>query len=335
MSDRIKVKFNIMIKTNRYRLIKILGILVFMLLLAISFSCKTSEVKKSKTAGEVNYIPYYLKVYEADSLHLVGNYKQSQSILDSLFKKFEPVNLSFYNEYFTYYKNKILLEDFDKIDVVLKKLVRNHGFNVGLHENDSLNSIAIKKAKFTRKDLDGFYKDYVEDLNLEYRYAIEKMIENDQRVRLAMPRNKEEWGKVDTENAEKIKLLIAKYGYPSRKKIGSPSFTDKSCNVSTLFLHATKEAREGYILDLMLESLKKGECEPYDFAVVYDKYLYVSGKHDGKVLYGELREKKKSIDLVVVNPKKIDSIRRSVGLEHLEYKRWKYKILTGEDLYNL
>ena len=31
---------------------------------------------------------------------------------------------------------------------------------------------------------------------MEYRYAIEKMIENDQRVRLAVPRNKEEWEKV-------------------------------------------------------------------------------------------------------------------------------------------
>ena len=321
-----------MIKINKCNKIKVLGIIVFFLMMIIPFSCKTSEVEKSRKVEDVNYIPYYLKVYEADSLHLVGNYKQSQQILDSLFKEFEPLNLSFCNEYYTYYKNKILLKDFDKIDVVLKKLVRNHGFNIGLHVNDSLNSIAIKKTKFTRKDLDGFYKDYVENLNLEYRYAIEKMIENDQRVRLAVPRNKEEWEKVDKDNAENIKLLIEKYGYPSRKKIGSPSFTDKRCNVTTLFLHATKEAREGYILDLMLESVKKGECEPYDFAVVYDKYLYSAGIYGDKVLYGELRNSKKSIDELVVNPKKIDSIRKSIGLEHLEYKRWKLKKLTGKDL---
>lgn len=303
--------------------------LMIMFLFLCLVSCKSNYTKIGDK--NANYIPYYLKVYEADSLSLVGEYKRSDEILDSLFKKFEPLNLSLCNEYYTYYKNKILLEDFDEIDVILKRLVSDHGFNIGLYENDSLNSIAIKKTKFNRKDLDGFYKDYIEDLNLEYRNAIEKMIENDQKVRLAVPRNKEEWEKVDKENAEKIKLLIAKFGYPSRKKIGSRSFTNKSAEVSTLFLHATNEAREDYILDLMLKSVKKGECEPNDFAVVYDKYLYVSGS---KVLYGELRDRKKSLELVVVNPKKIDSIRKSIGLENIEYTRWKYKKVTGKDLYD-
>ncbi len=91
--------------------------------------------------------------------------------------KFEPINLGFYNEYFTYYTNKIRLKDFDKIDVVLKQLVLNHGFNIGKYQNDSLNSIAIKKAKFTEQDLNGFYETYVKNLNMEYRYAIENMIE--------------------------------------------------------------------------------------------------------------------------------------------------------------
>lgn len=292
------------------------------------FSCKSNYTRIG--AKDANYIPYYLKVYEADSLNLVGEYKRSYEILDSLFKKYEPLNLRFYNEYFTYYRNKILLNDFDKIDIVLRRLVHNYGFNIGLYMNDSLNAIAIKKAKFTEEDLKGFYNDYVKSLNLNYRYAIEDMIENDQRVRLAVPRDKEEWERVDKENAESIKLLIARYGYPSTKKIGSYGFTDKNADVSILFLHATKKDRESYILDLMLESVKKGECEPSDFATVYDKYLYSSGEHDGKVLYGELRNRKKSLDLVVLNPKKIDSIRKSIGLENIQYQDWKVKKITEE-----
>lgn len=295
------------------------------------YSCKSNYTRiGDKTA---NYIPYYLKVYEADSLNLVGEYKRSYEILDSLFKKYEPLKLSFYNEYFTYLRNKVVLNDFDNIDLVLKKAIQDYGLDIELYEKDSLNSIAIKKTKFTRKDLEGFYKNYVEGLNLEYRYAIEKMIENDQRVRLAVPRDKEEWEKVDKENAENIKLLIAKYGYPSAKKIGPRFFTDKSANVSTLFLHATKEEREGYILDLMLASVKKGECEPTDFATVYDKYLYVFGEFGGKVLYGELRNRNKSLDLVLINPKKIDSIRKSIGLENIQYQDWKVKKIT-EKLHN-
>jgi len=34
--------------------------------------------------------------------------------------------------------------------------------------------------------------------------------------------------------------------------------------------------------------------------------------------------------MLVVNPKKIDSIRKSIGLEHLEYSVWKFKKLTGK-----
>jgi hypothetical protein len=193
----------------------------------------------------------------------------------------------------------------------------------------------LKKANFTEKKLNGFYDDYLNSLNLEYRYAIEKMIENDQRVRLAVPRNKEEWEKVDKENAETIKFLLAKYGYPSIKKIGLRDFNNKSSNVSLLFLHASKEARESYLLDLMLESVKKGECEPTDFATVYDKYLMVTGKYGDKVLYGELKNPKKSLDMLVVNLKKIDSIRKSIGLEHLEYRDWKFKKLTRKDFDDL
>ena len=290
------------------------------------FSCKSNYTKIGDK--NANYIPYYLKVYEADSLNLVGEYKRSDEILDSLFKKYEPLKLSFYNEYFTYLRNKLVLNDFDKIDFIIKKAIQNYGLDVEFCVNDSLTKIALTKTKFNKQDLEGFYKDYVEGLNLEYRYAIEKMIENDQRVRLAVPRDKEEWEKVDKENAENIKLLIEKYGYPSTKKIGPMFFNDKSARVSTLFLHATKEAIESYILDLMLASVKKGECEPSDFASVYDKYLYVSGEYDGKVMYGQLRDRKKSLDLVLINPKKIDSIRKSIGLENIQYQDWKVKKIT-------
>jgi hypothetical protein len=61
----------------------------------------------------------------------------------------------------------------------------------------------------------------------------------------------------------------------------------------------------------------------------------VTGKYGDKVLYGELRNPKKHLDMLVVNPKKKDSIRKSIGLEHLEYRDWKFKKLTGKDFDNL
>jgi hypothetical protein len=78
-------------------------------------SCKSKVIERNVAANEkkeVNYIPYYLKVNEADSLSLVGDYKKSHHILDSLFKKFEPLNREFYNEYFTYFVNQLILQPF-------------------------------------------------------------------------------------------------------------------------------------------------------------------------------------------------------------------------------
>lgn len=294
------------------------------------FSAKSNYTKIGD--NDANYIPYYLKVYEADSLYIVGNYKRSFEILDSLFRRYEPLHQESYGEYGTYLRNKVLLNDFDNIDFVVKKAIQDFGLRVDTCLKDSLIRIAIKKANYKEQDLYRFYEIYKSKLNLDYRFAMETMIENDQRVRLAVPINKEELAKVDNANAEAIKQLIAKNGYPSIKKIGRHSFNDKRSNVNVLFLHASTEAREGYILNLMLESVKKGECEPSDFATVYDKYLWVTGKYDDKVLYGELRDPKKSLDMVVMNPQKIDSIRKSVGLENIEYRRWKIKKLTGMDI---
>ena len=255
-------------------------------------------------------------------------------ILDSLFSKFEPLNQESYNEYSTYLANKVRLNDFKNIDKILQKGIQNFGFKVENCLNDSIIKIAVQKANFTEQDLKKFYTIYLNNLNLEYRRAIEEMIENDQKVRLAVPRNNEEWNKVDRENADKIKLLISQYGYPSVKKIGPYSLNNKSSNVKILFLHASREAREKYILDLMLESVKKGECTPDAYAVVYDKYLMSIGKYGDKVLYGELRNPKKNIADLVINSEKIDSIRKSIGLEHIEYKRWKLLKVTGRDINN-
>jgi len=160
------------------------------------------------------------------------------------------------------------------------------------------------------------------------------MIENDQRVRRAVPVDPEEWKKVDKENAQEIEQLILKYGFPSVQKIGRHDFTKNSADSKILFLHAKKEARERYILKLLLDSVKKGECEPENFATVYDKYLIMKG-FNNKVLYGEIRNPLGKLDQVVMNPKKLDSIRKSVGLEHIEYKRWKLKKLAGIDINEL
>jgi hypothetical protein len=220
-----------------------------------------------------------------------------------------------------------LSKNHKNFDNILKKAIQNYGVKVEYCLKDSLISLAIKKLKYTENDLSGFYDNYVKSLNLEYRNTIENMIENDQRVRIAKPVNHDDWVKVDIENAENIKKLIEKFGYPSTEKIGRYDFNNKRSNIDILFLHAKKEASESYILNVMLEAVKKGECQPNDYATVYDKYLYVHGEFNGKVLYGEFKRSDKSLDETVINPKKLDSIRKSIGLPNVNYMSWKLKKL--------
>ena len=75
-------------------------------LISISFiSCKSYQ----KIGGEnSNYIPYYLKVYEADSLFLVKNYSSAYEKYDSLFKYYEPINMPLYFEFENYIKSGLL-----------------------------------------------------------------------------------------------------------------------------------------------------------------------------------------------------------------------------------
>jgi hypothetical protein len=315
---------------------KMKKIIVSLLFFTFLLSCKSRVIPNNNKIvdRELNYIPYYLKVYEADSLHIVGKYKQSQHLFDSLFKKYDPLNQESSQEYITFLKNKVFLNDFKNIKKVLKCAIQNFGFKVEYIAKDSILQRAVEKSKYKEKDLINFYNSYVKNLNLVYRYEIERMIANDQRVRMAKPVNHDDWVIVDKENAENIKLLIEKYGYPSIEKIGRYDYNSKSSHIDLLFLHAKKEVTESYILDLMLKSIKKGECTPSDYATVYDKYLFSTDKYGGKVLYGEFMSPKKSLEQAVIFPKKNDSIRKSIGLPNINYRRWRVKMLTGIDINN-
>ena len=112
-----------------------------------SFSCKSTYTKIGDK--EANYIPYFSKMYEADSLYLVENYQRSYEILDSLFKKYEPVNSE--DEYFTYVASKIML---DKKPKEIKKdftyLIENFGNQDGHIErsNEKIKKLIVKIDTF-------------------------------------------------------------------------------------------------------------------------------------------------------------------------------------------
>ncbi len=64
-------------------------------IIIIFFSC-TAKNSVAETEKETNYIPYYLEVYKADSLQIIGKNKEAFEKLDSLFKIYKPLNQIFY-----------------------------------------------------------------------------------------------------------------------------------------------------------------------------------------------------------------------------------------------
>ena len=111
------------------------------------FSCKSNFT--SIGDKNANYIPYYLKVYEADSLYLLGNYKQSYEILDSLFKKFEPINMPVYFEYEQYIKLAYNFNRQTKKDI--RKLSECYNYNLMDLKNDSILQLALNGSKIKEK----------------------------------------------------------------------------------------------------------------------------------------------------------------------------------------
>ncbi|KIX21860.1 hypothetical protein SY27_04030 [Flavobacterium sp. 316] len=307
--------------------------LVLLFLLIILFSCKSTYTKIGDK--DANYIPYYLKVFEADSLFIVKDYKRSYEILDSLFKKYEPINISGYKEYETYLMASYLVEkNKAKIDKILQKSFQRYGSNYIFFENDTLLNKILKESKFNKNDLSLFSEKYVLSLDLKLRDTVELMVAQDKDVRGKGPVIEENIEKINRQeninkqNENRIITIFNKYGYPSVKKIGYYEYNQKDTELLAVYLHCSPAFMDSILLPKLYESLRKGETPPYNYATVYDKLkIYQTDEQ----LYGSFLDYQ-GHSTPLINPKKIDSIRKSVGLNNLNYSKWRLKAKYNYDM---
>ncbi|CCG53501.1 Probable lipoprotein precursor [Flavobacterium indicum GPTSA100-9 = DSM 17447] len=297
-------------------------IVVFLFLCLIS--CKSNYTRIGDK--NANYLPYYLKINEADSLYIVGNYQRSFEILDSLFKKFEPINLEGYSEYKTYIRTSVASNNFNGLKKKVKKSFVNYGAVISNYEQDSILNIALKKTGFTRKDLDSFLEMHKKKINLTLRDTIEKMIEKDKSVRGKGYISDDKLREVNEENMALIKIIFDKYGYPSHSLIGYSLFNDKDIDLGAVFLHTSVKFKREYLLPKLKDYSQRGFCLPQIYAGVYDRLLLDETNFDGSQLYGEIKFKK----LKLINESKVDSIRKSIGLPSLNYNKWRNEELFGD-----
>src|SRR5690606_3967628 len=123
---------------------------IFLVVICLSFVLFVNCSKPTSIAEkEVNYIPYYLKVYEADSLFMMKNYERSFEILDSLFQKYEPLNQFGVYEMQTYVKTAYLTGNHKSIKPIFSKLFDTWGYETKYLKYDSIMNLAFEKSKLS------------------------------------------------------------------------------------------------------------------------------------------------------------------------------------------
>lgn len=286
---------------------------VFLLIIVVALSCK-SKHEDLRLSKEVNYIPYYLTVYKADSLFLTGNYQKTYNILDSLFRHYKPLEIQGYYEYSNYVISAVLSGNKKNIKEIAKKAYINNG---GLYSQqikivtklDSIENV----IGFSVKQRNVFKGIYNSNLNNRLRALVDKTFNEDQSVRAKNYKGDEDLKAMTKFHEPIIKKIFEKYGYPSTRKIGFGN------SLKAVFIHSDIEFAENYLLPILLDYVKKGEDTPEIYSDTYDKmFLYRNS--------GYYYNTKSS----VFQGKKLDSVRSSIGLPDKKYFRWRNKIIYDE-----
>jgi hypothetical protein len=259
-------------------------IVVFVFLFVLVISCKTKEnVLKNTETKELNYIPYYLKVYEAKENYELKNYEKSFSLLDSLFREYDPIETPTIYEMDLYCELSVLLKIKNKkiIKKVLKTSIVKYGRKPYLvEEKDSFWNEVILHSGLKSNDFDDLYKVYVERINYGLKDTIVEMYKRDQ-----MFRKKDEnyspskFDSIDKLNANILLNVLKKYGYPRENLIGGMDLANpvKPNYLSTILMHLNYDIYKNELEILLYRELQKGNLCPMDYAMMSDR-IYSKNK---------------------------------------------------------
>lgn len=288
-------------------------ILLAYIITFLLFSCKTGFTHIG--GKNANYIPYYIKVYEADSLFLSENYRGSYKILDSLFKKYEPINLPEYNEYTTYIACSYILKEKN----LSKKIKKGYSKfnNLGLwHKNykviyKGLDSILNNNEVLSAKNK------YSENIDFKLRNKIISMIHNDQESRKNKDFKKMELLTINHEKS--LDSIFKIHGFPIKEKIGF-GLNGESIHFNILLLHLNPSKRNS-LISFLKENVINGKYSPDEFATVVDReYLEKSNE----MYYGQYQNEGLGYVKDAIN---VNQRRKIIGLPTLEYEAFRRKYI--------
>lgn len=254
-----------------------------------------------------NYIVYYNRVNEIDSIYRMANQpEEAIKQYRKLFKRYSPKNQERIKEYETYIT---LAEKYHqsfggkkslyKLIPLLAPYEGSYKKYFGLYQKYGIDSSEVKqkitdwKKGLNKRLVDSFTIAFIRD-QAEGRKNPQIMIKND---------------KI---NAQLIKWTFDNYGYPSLQKIGLIGNNGVFMPMHPLFSHMVDTEEYSYLKTKMLEYIKSGDCVPRDYANMVDRYsLQISKKG---MVYGIYPNYDAVIDSVKVNRN-----RKSIGLPSFKH----------------
>ncbi|MPL56175.1 hypothetical protein SDC9_01657 [bioreactor metagenome] len=272
--------------------------LILILLSLIIISCKTREK---------NYIIYYNKVNEIDSIYRIAQRpKLAIKKFRKLFKEFPP-------------KNQERIEEFENYIYLSDKYQENFGGKKNLYKFITLiapyrNAYQEHLPLFKKYGIDSLEAANKTDLCVKSREkvlldSITTLFVRDQEGRRLdiniSARN-------DLKNAKLMKWIFDNYGYPSLQKVGVFGNDDVFLPMSTFFSHMSASQDYPYFEKKLKRYLEMGDCTPREYSTMVDRYHLQVLKD--KILYGSYIGVDGISDTIQVNKN-----RKSVGLPSLKH----------------
>lgn len=287
---------------------------IFLVLIFIT-SCKTREK---------NYITYYQKVVEIDSIYRLANQpKKAVNKYKKLFRKYEPKNQEKIEEYATYIE---LADKYNKNfcgEKSLKKLI--HLVAPYAHENghkryyDLFQKYGIDSAEVEREIAiwrSGLDKELIDSFSIA--------MERDQTPLLAAERDLRLIELSHKKNFQLLKWAFENRGYPSLQRIGLKGNHEQNFHFRVLYINLSGINEYEYLKNKLFEFVKSGDCPPEDYATLIDHH---ENRNKRRVHYLMNANDDGSIDSAFVNKNRkelgIPSIIHAVKIRQDFWKKMK------------
>ena len=273
------------------------------MVLTFIVSCKSKQI---------DYVDYYNKTLAIDSI--LRYQKDTLTAIKKYKKHFKKYGI----------QNQERLREFEIYALLCHKKNKDFGGKKALLTLIGL----IEPYKERYKDLSFFNKYGLDSLAIVEKYKLtqssyNKILIDSFKIARLRDQSSQKGGNTNTNkianlnNMQLFKWSFAKYGFPSTKKVGSLGVWYDSSFYELLFMNLFKYP-EGYnyLQENLKPYIKSGECNPYSYAVLVDRYYTLTKKNES--YYSVL---KTFNDLSHADSLLINKHRKEIGLPQMSHSR--------------